>query len=703
MIYHARPANTGYERTDNENVETHCLGWGKGTGKACGNRIGKPIRDNPRRGRESFYCHWHRYQLAEDDRTGYSKYLLSQQSPPRYSPRYTQLSPQSSPDSSPAPSIFSKAGSPFSSPETSPETTPDPTPLKSYIGRKPSSQNASKASSPNESILSTPSKSHTRRGPSAHAALSPDDSSALTKSKKSNEMGTSTLKASVLSTPEELPGSTSFLRRNSFLEAVSIAEESPPPTPSKPDQRREPSSRSEILFSPAYPPETSLDSKSNTSRKHSTRPGILPLQPYTAIPSPLSSPESLPAVKPSTDKKSCRASVKPPHADTYINLPSPSLPVASPPITSPPLTSPSPTSSFPRHKPTSNTLTSQPGENYKKPAPKPRFSFLSYFTCCFSSRKPQHHKSSHMDDDGLEKNYRLPSKMGAFPSHLGTTTPMPSRQRDNQYTDHSYSSACWRTGLPLKPIRKTSAEIVRPVQSSISPPLVQEFYPVISGLDDDPAGESALCVGRDAIASEVLPELYRPIPTAPSPGYIYLLWLTDLPLHQIPDLSPSSLLDSSQGKSGPVTEGLITLNRKDRLTGDLKGRQTNPNKILVKIGRSNRPLRRITQLNNGNCGFNYSLIRTYPNISVGASSRRGAWKARASPEQSQTPLMIPFVSKVEKRIHRELFDLRVYDMFCECGRRHREIFEIENSTEGMERVHQVIEKWALWGNQESEG
>lgn len=54
--------------------------------------------------------------------------------------------------------------------------------------------------------------------------------------------------------------------------------------------------------------------------------------------------------------------------------------------------------------------------------------------------------------------------------------------------------------------------------------------------------------------------------------------------------------------------------------------------------------------------------------------------------------------RVERLIHLELGDLRVRDLGqCpECGKEHREWFEVEAEKESLRRVDECIRRWVSW-------
>lgn len=74
--------------------------------------------------------------------------------------------------------------------------------------------------------------------------------------------------------------------------------------------------------------------------------------------------------------------------------------------------------------------------------------------------------------------------------------------------------------------------------------------------------------------------------------------------------------------------------------------------------------------------------------------------SNASPATSLVPgRKVPHVHRVERLIHLELADLRVRDLGrCgECGKEHREWFEVEAAKEALRRVDECVRRWVSWG------
>jgi hypothetical protein len=59
---------------------------------------------------------------------------------------------------------------------------------------------------------------------------------------------------------------------------------------------------------------------------------------------------------------------------------------------------------------------------------------------------------------------------------------------------------------------------------------------------------------------------------------------------------------------------------------------------------------------------------------------------------------VPHVHRVERLIHLELGDVRVRDLGrCEeCGKEHREWFEVSAEKQALKRVDECIRRWVEW-------
>jgi hypothetical protein len=189
--------------------------------------------------------------------------------------------------------------------------------------------------------------------------------------------------------------------------------------------------------------------------------------------------------------------------------------------------------------------------------------------------------------------------------------------------------------------------------------------------------------------SALLAELSRPISVADEAGYIYIFWLTPESEVAKPDEdTASSLLDGDEEiHIQRRTQALARYASVRRPNARSREQRT----ITLKIGRAANVHRRMTQWTK-QCGQNITLIRYYPHTSTNSST------GTANPGSSAK---VAHVHKVERLIHLELADKRVVKSDCpQCGREHREWFEIEATREGLRSVDEVVRRWTSWANRQ---
>lgn len=181
-------------------------------------------------------------------------------------------------------------------------------------------------------------------------------------------------------------------------------------------------------------------------------------------------------------------------------------------------------------------------------------------------------------------------------------------------------------------------------------------------------------------ASQLMAELAKPISQQDEAGYIYIFWLT-------PESQPKAPpVDAARDLLAPPPRG--PGGRQRRTSDVLQSYATQKGKssktILLKIGRASNVQRRLNEWTR-QCGYNISLIRYYPYVSASAPS---------------TPRKMPHSHKVERLIHLELAGagLRVSDKgTCDnCGKSHREWFEVDASRKGIEMVDEIVKRWSDW-------
>ena len=177
-------------------------------------------------------------------------------------------------------------------------------------------------------------------------------------------------------------------------------------------------------------------------------------------------------------------------------------------------------------------------------------------------------------------------------------------------------------------------------------------------------------------------ELSKPLSDKDEPGYIYIFWLT--PEEALPQSRrgrpPAELFFSSTSSLSDAIRS-----NQDIRAFVSKPTSTNPGTIRLKIGRASNVQRRLNEWTR-QCSYNVTLIRFYPYTS-----------------SQNVPRKVPYVHRVEHLIHTELNDKRVRDMEkCpECGKQHKEWFEIKADKDELRRVDECIRRWVAWADRAS--
>ncbi|KAL4753018.1 meiotically up-regulated gene 113-domain-containing protein [Aspergillus terricola var. indicus] len=207
-------------------------------------------------------------------------------------------------------------------------------------------------------------------------------------------------------------------------------------------------------------------------------------------------------------------------------------------------------------------------------------------------------------------------------------------------------------------------------------------------------------------ASLLLAELAKPISPADEPGYIYMFWITpstspksDPPPSDIaPSLLPSVHRDMSSDtdESDESPEQIQRSNTAIRRARDLNtlssvSSPNSPGTVRLKIGRTSNVTRRLNEWSK-QCSNHLTLIRYYPYTS---SSQRQGQNDGLEPGKK-----VPHVHRVERLIHLELADMRIRDLGpCpECGKEHREWFEVAAERAALKRVDECIRRWVRWAH-----
>ncbi|KAK4209157.1 DUF1766-domain-containing protein [Rhypophila decipiens] len=180
-------------------------------------------------------------------------------------------------------------------------------------------------------------------------------------------------------------------------------------------------------------------------------------------------------------------------------------------------------------------------------------------------------------------------------------------------------------------------------------------------------------------AALLLAELAKPISENDEPGYIYIFRLEPERLASTPSADASTPLRTPNDLLAPG--------------GSRGGKQVvasqSQGTYLLKVGRANNVQRRLNEWKR-QCDHEISLVRYYPYVS--------------SRDPDATPRKMPHSHKVERLIHIQLtgLNMRVTDREkCKnCGREHREWFEVKADRDSVADFDRIVRKWSDWNEAE---
>ncbi|KAL9112874.1 MAG: hypothetical protein Q9227_002951 [Pyrenula ochraceoflavens] len=258
----------------------------------------------------------------------------------------------------------------------------------------------------------------------------------------------------------------------------------------------------------------------------------------------------------------------------------------------------------------------------------------------------------------------------------------PSARRDGQMSE------IHRRPVPNTPKRSSfaSAQTPTPQRNSVSTPTRPGLTATPNSSHSQTEALLSLIPGSlpPQTASLLLSELTKPISSADEEGFIYMFWLTpEDGQSKPPDEDAGSLLAPP------------TVPRQSRRSSDVLQRygsishRSKEKTVLLKIGRAANVHRRLSQWTK-QCSHDLTLIRYYPYV---ASESSGSLQA---------PRKVPHVHRVERLIHIELAEMRVKDQgACQnCGREHREWFEISARATSLKGVDETIRRWISWAERQ---
>ncbi|RHZ48610.1 uncharacterized protein CDV56_104598 [Aspergillus thermomutatus] len=277
-----------------------------------------------------------------------------------------------------------------------------------------------------------------------------------------------------------------------------------------------------------------------------------------------------------------------------------------------------------------------------------------------------------------------------------TADARPSRPMQ-QVSSSSYP------GRPTPPAQKPSS------QSTLLPPRPTSHRP---SLQSSPASSSSHTTTLLAwipptltpqTTSCLLTELAKPISEADEPGYIYMFWVT--PSNSMSSPPPAEVARSlvpeahRSAHTHRVSDALQTAREMNALTSKPTSQASGT--IRLKIGRTSNVQRRLNEWSR-QCSHHLTLIRYYPYTPSTPSPSPGRLQSEGNRGNSYASLepgrKVPHVHRVERLIHLELGDVRVRDLGrCEeCGKEHREWFEVAAEKQALKRVDECIRRWVEW-------
>ncbi|KAJ6022043.1 hypothetical protein N7540_007547 [Penicillium herquei] len=310
----------------------------------------------------------------------------------------------------------------------------------------------------------------------------------------------------------------------------------------------------------------------------------------------------------------------------------------------------------------------KPAPNARKPRPKQTF-------CCFTIAE---------DDEDRRPARPVQKPMQTRPSQ----STRPSTQNSNQNVQRPQYGGV--SPAPQTALQPPTPNIRQSSSSSQNKSLLSWIPPTLS----------------PKTASVILTELAKPISDADEDGYIYMFWLTPqttatrsatqdpLPRDIASSLLPSApsgnsnLRPPSQPRS--ISDALNAARDLNALTSNPTS--TTPGTLRLKIGRTNNVHRRMNEWTR-QCSYDLTLIRYYPYTHESSSS------TASSPATGLVPgRKVPHVHRVERLIHLELGEIRLRDLgkCSECGKEHREWFEVEAAKEALQRVDECVRRWVSW-------
>ncbi|KAI9892333.1 MAG: hypothetical protein M1814_001534 [Vezdaea aestivalis] len=214
-------------------------------------------------------------------------------------------------------------------------------------------------------------------------------------------------------------------------------------------------------------------------------------------------------------------------------------------------------------------------------------------------------------------------------------------------------------------------------------------------------------------ASSLLTELVKPISDKDSFGYIYIYSVAasqeatperEESVREVgkllapprdrarrPSAAERRLSERIDALARPGSQALNNAAKSDTKT------------ILLKIGRSKNVHRRLNEWNE-QCGYKSFLVKSYPRVGAESATSSPAVSPGLKGKGDKRILDsgVPHAAKVERLVHLELASSRVDRACDDCGKVHREWFEIEPSKPALRKLDETIKRWVEWDLRETE-
>lgn len=347
-----------------------------------------------------------------------------------------------------------------------------------------------------------------------------------------------------------------------------------------------------------------------------------------------------------------------------------------------------------------------------------------------SPEKPSHYQAKRR---GTKDDYPLTFSLFCCiqpRKPIPTPVPRPTKETKSplfpKASPPSHVEPVSPTRPPSTPKRPLQARIPtsrNPYSQTITPTTTNPTTPDRPFLPRDPSSQTAALLSlipntlQPELVADLLRELAKPISASDLEGFIYMFWLT-------PSTSPSPSKETTSAllKPSPLSFSSPRPSPHNRRSSDLIRNYTasssspaaaaaspgaEKSTIFIKIGRASNVQQRMNQWSR-QCKHKVTVLRYYPiqSSSVSSSSSSPFPTPQASPNSKGSPspaspsrsppLKVPHAHKVERLIQLELRDSQVEVNCEECGKVHREWFEVEGSRAEIGRVDAVIKRWVNW-------